>query len=141
MEKTFTLLLIFISIFSSCTEISEPQMHPTDWLISESSESHMAKIAESGIESCQSCHGEPVLNDFYGGSSGVSCYECHDGGPSGHPAWSDWMQPISDNFHGGALNDRGALDCGSCHGSDLTGKIATGCNICHTTDELSTWLP
>lgn len=140
MKKLSIILLIFFSIFSACGEKSEPQMHPTDWLISESSESHMAKIAESGIEPCQSCHGQPVLNDYYGGSSGVSCYECHAGGPSGHPAWGEWMQPTSDTFHGIALNDRGALDCGSCHGSDLTGKIADGCDVCHTTEDLTRWL-
>ncbi|MBT3300684.1 MAG: hypothetical protein HN657_02540 [Candidatus Marinimicrobia bacterium] len=141
MKKLLLIFIFFFSIFSACTEKAELPMHPTDWLIAESSESHMAKIAESGIKSCQSCHGEPVLNDFYGGSSSVSCYECHAGGPSGHPVWNEWMQPESESFHGIALNNRGALDCGSCHGLELTGRIAVGCDICHTTEALTNWLP
>jgi len=115
-------------------------MHPNAWLITGESESHMAKISESGTESCQVCHGEPYLNDYYGGSSGVSCYECHKGGPSGHPAWNEWMEPESDESHGTLFLDRGVLDCGSCHGLDLTGRIATGCDACHTNQELQTWL-
>ena len=96
-------LTVFISVLlllSGCTNTGEPPIHPSGWLDTSSEFSHMSKIAESGIEGCKACHGGEELNDYFGGSSGVSCYGCHAGGPSGHPDWSKWMQDTTSvDFH------------------------------------------
>ena len=119
------LLLFSLTIFLilGCTEIAEPTMHPTDWNEQGSEDSHMAKIAVTGIDGCKACHGGVEKHDYFGGSSGVSCYQCHTGGPSGHPAFNIWMgSPGDDDFHG---NDNPSR-CVQCHGSfiDESGGIA-----------------
>jgi len=124
----FTAVLIFIF---NCTKLGEPQMHPTDWTSANSDNSHMMKISISGIEGCKDCHGGIEKNDYYGGTSEVSCYECHAGGPSGHPAFDIWISS-SDNpdFHG----NREQSSCKLCHGEDLTGgTVGVSCYICHET--------
>ena len=77
------------------------------------------------LDRCQTCHGE----DYLGGTSGVSCYQCHAGGASGHPATSIWVgSPDSDDFHGKDDLDR----CQTCHGEDyLGGTSGVSCYQCH----------
>ncbi len=123
-------LLIFsfiVFIVTGCTKLGEPTMHPSDWNDSSSESSHMAKIAVTGIEGCKPCHGGIEKHDYFGGSSGVSCYQCHAGGPSGHPDFTVWM-----NSHGNDNSSR----CVQCHGSftDKSGGVAgVSCYTCHET--------
>lgn len=123
------ILLLSIFLITGCTELGEPSMHPSDWTSPDSDDSHMAKIAVTGNENCRECHGGSELNDFYGGTSGVSCYECHDGGPSGHPDFSIWVgSPDNAEFHG---ND-GISRCVACHGDDYSGGTSgVSCYTCH----------
>ena len=71
------------------------------------------------------CHGD----DYLGGTSGVSCYQCHAGGPSGHPTTSIWVgSPDSDDFHG----EDDIARCVTCHGDDyLGGTSGVSCYQCH----------
>ena len=127
-------LLIFsfiIFIVTGCTKLGEPTMHPSEWTSTNSENSHMAKIAVNGTERCKACHGGIEKHDYFGGTSEVSCYDCHLGGPSGHPEFSIWMgSPDNNDFHG---NDNPSR-CIQCHGgfTDENGGIAgVSCSICH----------
>ncbi len=123
------LFLSSILIIVGCTELNQPTMHPADWTNTNSEDSHMAKIAVTGIQACRDCHGGLEKNDFFGGTSGISCYACHEGGPSGHPAFDIWMGDSGNsNFHGTENPDR----CKACHGDDLSGGVtAVNCYTCH----------
>lgn len=145
-------LLIFSSIIffiTGCTKLLEPTNHPVGWYSKNSENLHVKQIYTniqffvenpekgnyssrwlSALSSCQECHGDPNdRNNFHGGTSGVSCYQCHAGGPSGHPAFSIWVGlPDGANFHG----KEDIKSCKSCHGQDLTGGIAeVSCFTCH----------
>lgn len=148
-RKSIISLFFFILIFLfSCTEFGEPPMHPSEWLEPESEYSHMARIHNNiqsfvneddtwilALSSCKECHGNPDDRfDFHGGSSGVSCYGCHAGGPSGHPDWSEWMQDTTSvDFHGNRVEERGTAHCMQCHGQDLQGGVSeVSCYVCHS---------
>ena len=127
----FSMLMFFLV---GCTELGEPPMHPSDWTDPKSEDSHMAKIAVTGIEGCKDCHGGLEKHDYFGGTSGVSCYECHSSGPSGHPDYNLWMgTPTSSDFHGNDNSSR----CAACHGSftDISGGlVGVSCYTCHETN-------
>lgn len=75
---------------------------------------------------CSACHG----SDYQGGSSGVSCFTCHENYP--HP--ENWSEEDSDGFHGEYLeNVNGDISsCQSCHGDDLNGgRTEISCFSCH----------
>jgi len=122
----FSFVIIFIT---GCTKLGEPTMHPSDWNDPNFENSHMAKISVTGTEECKSCHGGIEKHDYFGGSSSVSCYECHAGGPSGHPAFDIWVSsPTNTEFHG--KDDKGR--CKECHGQNLRGGITeVSCYTCH----------
>jgi hypothetical protein len=127
-----SLIFSFIILFATgCTKLGEPTMHTSDWTNANSENSHMAKIAVTGIEGCKPCHGGLEKHDYFGGSSGVSCYQCHTGGPSGHPAFNIWVgSQNSADFHG--KDDMGR--CVKCHGgfTDKSGGLAeVSCSTCH----------
>jgi hypothetical protein len=129
--KNILLFSLLLFLFIGCTELGEPSMHPSDWTDQQSEDSHMAKIAVTGIEGCKACHGGTEKNNYHGGTSGVSCYQCHAGGPSGHPAFNIWIgTPESPNYHGNSDINH----CKLCHGESLTGGIAeVSCYTCHET--------
>ncbi len=131
-NNAFSILLLSLWVWG-CSDLAEPSSHPIDWLKPESENSHMAKIASSGIEGCQPCHGGYEKNDYFGGSSGVSCYTCHAGGPSGHPEWTEWMDKNSKNYHGTAYIEKGQDYCFKCHLTKTNNKIIDfSCQVCHT---------
>ncbi len=131
---------VLLLIVVSCTETGEPSVHPDGWEEEESLNFHGLKVEASGIESCMSCHGEY----YFGGTSGVDCYSCHAGGPSGHPSVSEWLlNSDGDMFHGDAAQERSFSDCARCHGENLDGGIVgeeKACTICHTNEEIVEWL-
>ena len=114
-----------ILLLTSCTKLGEPTIHSGNWTDPSSENSHMVKSTAVGTEGCKSCHGQ----DYEGGTSDVSCYQCHAGGKSGHPANSIWVgSPNSPNFHGKEDLER----CIVCHGEDyLGGTSAVSCYQCH----------
>lgn len=118
---------------SGCAEDNIPSTHPDNWLEPGDPNSHMTKIQAAGIAGCKPCHGGADVNDYLGGSSGVSCYSCHEGGPSGHPAWAVWMgDTTSTQFHGAVAHEKGASYCNDCHSADgtigITGHTCTNCH-------------
>ncbi len=122
--KKILLFSFIILLVSGCTELGEPTMHPNDWNDQNSENSHIAKISVTGFEGCRTCHG-----DYYeGGTSEVSCYQCHNG-PGGHPAYNIWVgAPDSTKFHG-----EGDIEsCKTCHGDEyLGGTSRVSCYQCH----------
>ncbi len=123
--KKFILLIFLVFFISSCTKLGEPTIHTSDWNDPASENSHMAKIAVTGIEGCKSCHGGIEKHDYFGGSSGVSCYQCHAGGPSGHPAFNVWIVSHKND-------DKNR--CKVCHGENYRGGLAeVSCYTCHDT--------
>ena len=103
-----------------------PGGHPNDYADDDSDKSHGTDVASGGLEACAVCHGD----DYQGGKSGVSCYTCHAGGPSGHP--NGWTDASSDNYHGKKVLDDGWAACATCHGEDYKGGISgSSCYACH----------
>ena len=128
-------LIFLVLIYSACNEPANPPIHPDEWIISGAENSHTEKIAESGIVVCKDCHGGSEKNDYFGGTSGVSCYDCHAGGPSGHPGIYAWISPDSAEYHGRIFWENGwdFSNCQQCHGLDFAGGVVeSSCNTCHT---------
>lgn len=65
------LMLVFII---SCEKTNDPSQYnpPSDHTISEDGFMHKRGL-EQPLTNCVSCHG----SDLKGGTTGVSCYECH----------------------------------------------------------------
>ena len=74
MKKAFSVILVALFLFS-CSFPSDNKSKydpPEDHTVSKDGAKHKSGLKDP-IENCVSCHGE----DLRGGSSGVSCYECH----------------------------------------------------------------
>ncbi len=100
--------------------------HPFDFEEPWADPFHGDTIASKGNRSCVTCHGA----DFRGGWSGVSCYTCHAGGPSGHP--DGWLNSRAPTFHGTPVYLEGVADCERCHGPNLLGGTSgVACSDCH----------
>jgi hypothetical protein len=99
--------------------------HPSGWG-DRPEPGHVGEVALQGNGGCTSCHG----GDFTGGWSEISCYDCHAGGPSGHP--DGWMDERSSSFHGIDATLNSSLRCTDCHGRDLLGGTSgVACAQCH----------
>lgn len=100
--------------------------HPGGWAIAGADHFHGDDVATHGNASCRACHGA----DARGGWSDVSCFDCHAGGPSGHP--DGWMNPVASSFHGLRVRQQGVDACTRCHGSGLSGGTSgVACARCH----------
>lgn len=100
--------------------------HPGGWASPAADEFHGDAVAETGPSPCATCHGA----DYQGGWSETSCYDCHAGGPSGHP--DGWMIPASASFHGLEVLTDGVDRCTTCHGFGLSGGTSgVACADCH----------
>ncbi|MBI4651606.1 hypothetical protein HY745_10050, partial [Candidatus Desantisbacteria bacterium] len=77
--------------------------------------------AQKEVTSCSLCHG----NDFQGGTSGLSCYLCHNG-PNGKEHPVNWI-------HNHAAEVKVEISsCTHCHGDDYKGGInKISCYQCH----------
>jgi hypothetical protein len=103
-----------------------PGGHPGRWASRDAARFHGEPVEKAGPAACGSCHGP----DYRGGWSGVSCYTCHAGGPSGHP--DGWMNRASSSFHGLKVFTQGVEDCTRCHGFGLGGGTSrVACAKCH----------
>jgi hypothetical protein len=85
-------------------------------------DSHGLFTLANDINVCASCHGD----DFQGGASLTSCFECHPP----YPHAQEWKQPVQ---HGAFTLDIGVGNCSiACHGENFSGKgTATSCYSCH----------
>lgn len=98
--------------------------HPANWLPA----GHM-NSARSDESVCAECHG----TDYTGGTSGVSCTQCHLGGVNSvHPV--EWGTSI-DSAHAAYVDTNGNTACANanCHGTNLEGVDNSGpaCTSCH----------
>ena len=136
LKHSFPAIVIFSFLFLiiGCTERgTEPHVHPEGWDNRESENFHGKKIVSSGITMCASCHGV----DYSGGSSDVSCRDCHVRGRSGHPLF--FTIPDSSDYHGRIFWENGWVfdKCKTCHGEDLDEVESSGgvvefvCSTCH----------
>jgi hypothetical protein len=92
-NQIFVLTIIsFSMIFISCSDLKDDkdlptatsddlQFHTEEWADPNSANSHAKFIQNNGwdMRGCRTCHG----SDYTGGTSGKSCYDCHNnpGGP------------------------------------------------------------
>ena len=127
----------------ACADCHATFPHPPNWSTPGSEDSHAAflKSIYWDMSRCQDCHGE----DHTGGTSGVSCYDCHTnpGGPescntchgnSAAPitAMSSWAPPkdLEDNLSTTAVG----VGAHQTHliDSTMTTAYRKDCNLCHT---------
>jgi len=98
----FLLLCILAVIVVSCTEDAAPLpsvTHPEGWTNKYAENFHGKKDQAIGSDYCKPCHGV----NYTGGTSGVSCYDCHMNYP--HPP--TWSTPGSDSSHAAYLQENG----------------------------------
>jgi len=164
--RVLTILsIIFVAaLFWSCAEEVTPPpsvSHPPEWNQEDAVNFHGNKALVgvedddySGIETCATCHGV----DYQGGSSGVSCYDCHDNYP--HPP--EWTTPKHERSHSNYIKNITwqIEECQQCHGEDYKGGSSTkscydchigsqgpeSCNVCHgegavSDSDTSVWAP
>ncbi len=106
--------------------------HPAGW----SDPTQHGVSAEQDFSVCKTCHG----SDYQGGTTGTSCYSCHNGPGLDHPA-AAWV--VADHKTS-ALADNTV--CQKCHGTDyLGGGTHVACKSCHMQDQtkvhLLSWYP
>ncbi len=70
----FLITSLFILSNSSCTKTTDLPKYspPADHTISKNGTMHKPGLDQATVN-CIACHG----NDLQGGTTGVSCYECH----------------------------------------------------------------
>jgi hypothetical protein len=126
----------------SCYTCHSNFPHPPEWAAPGSDKSHAAYIKSEywELNECKTCHG----NDYRGGSSGFSCYNCHTqtGGPeacntchgsSAAPVseTANWAPPkdLDDNLYPGEPGvGVHQLHMGA---STLTNAYQRDCSLCH----------
>lgn len=137
--KTINLFLTVILIavlISSCSklkkELPEPTsptlLHSAEWSDTARSGFHGKYLKENKwkLADCIQCHG----SNFDGGTSNVSCYNCH----KAYPHKSGWLIKSSMNYHGLFMKNESwsPASCKACHGSDLQGgNTNVKCASCH----------
>ena len=108
----------------SCYSCHVLYPHTKDWLTVGSATFHGGIALQSHNDKCQSCHGE----DYKGGNSEVSCYDCH-----AYPHALGWQDENSVEFHGKVSRELGKEECQACHGTDFSGgSSGKSCFECHT---------
>lgn len=91
--------------------------HPKNWVMADQHSTEFMKSPQS----CSTCHGA----DWKGGTSKVSCLQCHENYP--HPL--KWSSPEN---HGKAyVLIKEKKDCLNCHQSNKVPANATRCDSCH----------
>lgn len=68
-----SMMLLFIALIIGCEKANDPKHNPpSDHTISKDGFMHKSGL-EQPLVNCVSCHGA----NLKGGTSGVSCFECH----------------------------------------------------------------
>lgn len=67
-------VFLMVIVMSSCEKTNDPPKYspPSDHVISKDGSLHKSGL-DQPLNNCTSCHG----SELDGGTSGVSCYECH----------------------------------------------------------------
>ncbi len=113
----------------SCYSCHDTFPHQQHWMVISGDDFHGKYLSENDwpLEECQKCHGQ----DYGGGNTGVSCYDCHTVFP--HP--EEWLTVSSEKFHGNYIRKNGwtLKACQGCHGEDYNGgETSVACTSCHT---------
>lgn len=126
----------------ACNDCHADYPHPPTWTTPGNDNSHAAYLKDQywSMDRCKTCHG----NDYSGGLSGVSCYDCHKnpGGPeacntchgSSDGSVSDiltWAPPkdLNDNLETTAVGVGAHQN--HLKESSLTDAYFRDCNLCH----------
>jgi predicted CxxxxCH...CXXCH cytochrome family protein len=112
----------------SCTTCHSLYPHISGWTDESNPQYHGVFLKTNGWNSslCKSCHGA----NLDGGSSGVSCYNCHES----YPHLTGWVDEENSKFHGRFLETLGwdLSTCQACHGANLDGGTSgVSCTNCH----------
>lgn len=139
MKQHLLILMIALGLALSawsCSELKQDlpspvsttmRVHSDEWSQASSPNFHGAYLSNKNWNDreCLQCHG----GSYQGGSSGVSCFKCHDAYP--HSA-----RGITGSGHRDYLYAKGypLADCRVCHGADYGGgNVSTSCTRagCH----------
>ncbi len=93
MKKILTLILAALLLLSvsACSDSggngssATTKQHDATWATT----GHQVEAATNGTSACADCHGA----DYFGGNSGIDCYECHFG-PTGKYELSDVIEVV-----------------------------------------------
>lgn len=134
--RSVTALLAGSLLVSACSEMKTdlpapaPQkgIHEIGWNDPAAATFHGKVLKQSSYDAnaCISCHARA----FTGGTSGTSCFTCHDS----YPHKAGWKDTSSTIFHGKYLRlGMGTLtDCSQCHGGGFDGgSSGVSCYTCH----------
>lgn len=102
--------------------------HPADWM-----PTHYAEFVKNP-DQCRSCHGSTTDPALAGGTSKVSCFTCHPGGPSHPTGWSAANQHGRLGAQLAPAQFAGFAYCTKCHGADYASPMVNtpSCKACHT---------
>jgi hypothetical protein len=117
---------------SGAVAVNNLGQHPADWV-----QTHWVSFNQNK-EACTVCHGSYSVQAQSGGTSGVTCFQCHHSNGPLHPA--TWPDPAQ---HGATAKlapslTGGFSHCAACHGSlysePLTkpGGQTYSCFTCHS---------
>jgi hypothetical protein len=139
MKQSLIVIAILIGVILlsfNCTDLKKDlspftsgngSIHNQDWGISASAGFHgkYLKANDWNVSPCASCHGAA----FDGGSSGVSCRDCHESFPHSHDFDESNGHPAYMKANGFPLSS-----CKLCHGSSYAGGsvVTEGCTECHS---------
>lgn len=120
-----------ISCLTGCHSAAYP--HPNTWnnQAYRGTDDFHGQVAQgSGKTQCMTCHG----NDFEGGTSGVSCFSCHENYPH---LETNWLAEGPDNLHAatfiGLAQNNNTEKCTVCHGENYDREVGgIKCIHCHT---------
>ena len=131
-------ILLSILLLSSCSDLKQNlptaataqlQIHDKGWNDTTSIAFHgkVLKQMQYDFDECITCHSKL----YTGGTSGVSCFKCHQS----FPHTSTWTDTTNAMYHGNylKLKDWQQTECTSCHGDAFTGGTSgVACFTCHT---------
>lgn len=128
-SKNYIIILTILLVYSGCSNLKKDLPEPTSPLIIHSAgwnnpddaNFHGKYLKQEGWKTngCTQCHS----SDFSGGTSNVSCYNCHNA----YPHRAGWDEKQSGEFHGLYLkkNSWNLRHCQTCHGNQYNGMEIT----------------
>ena len=124
----FVLALVGCSSGTGASPVSVQGAHPANW----EATGHWAAFTQNPA-SCTPCHGSYLVKTASGGTSGVTCFQCHHAdGPQHVSGWE-----LATGHGLAAISAPSAAagmgSCATCHGLADNSGAAESCQTCHTT--------
>ena len=134
-----------VGAFLGCSTANQAQpkinpttgVHPATWVATD----HWSEYLKNPA-SCSPCHGSATDPTQAGGTSNVTCFQCHHVNGPQHPG--NWADPAQHGAAAKAAYDptqfsmKGFASCTPCHGSDYNSPVAStpvgftpSCYACH----------